>query len=357
MRELVPDATWCVSESGACGPTFNYDGISTGFTSICVTGPVTKGVFVESDTADRERNMRLFVQAAIDLLSECITEAAETAARATPNAEAVPAAASTAAEPERFKTVNDRYGGVMATAISGVTATEFAAVLAQRIPAWKAEGKRGLWLKIPAECADLVGPAVSAGLAFHHAKPEYVQLTMWLPETSSPLPLYSFTQIGVGGVVVNSQGEVLMVQERVSPAEQYQGSWKLPGGLADPGESFAQTAQREVHEETGVTGELDGVVSLRHTHGVRFGQGDLYVLVRLRATSEKLVLDDHEIAVAEWMHPDRIKSLVEWDHTKMYKDKVSKTNWEMISNAVYGRLVSGTEMPSTRGASMLYVAS
>ena len=59
----------------------------------------------------------------------------------------------------------------------------------------------------------------------------------------SPLPKYAFTQIGVGGVVVNGHGEVLMVQEKVSPLPIYQGTWKLPGGLADPGEDFAQTVR------------------------------------------------------------------------------------------------------------------
>ena len=37
---------------------------------------------------------------------------------------------------------------------------------------------------------------------------------------------------GVGGVVVNAAGEVLMVQERVSPLPQFQGSWKVH--LASP---------------------------------------------------------------------------------------------------------------------------
>ena len=45
--------------------------------------------------------------------------------------------------------------------------------------------------------------------------------------------------VGVGGVVVNGRGEVLLVQERVSPSERMQGSWKLPGGLAEPGEVLA----------------------------------------------------------------------------------------------------------------------
>ena len=39
----------------------------------------------------------------------------------------------------------------------------------------------------------------------------------------------------------------------------------------------------QVREECGVVAELDGRVSLTHNHGWRFGQGDLYVLVKMRA--------------------------------------------------------------------------
>merc|ERR1712226_893348 len=99
-------------------------------------------------------------------------------------------------------------------------------------------------------------------------------------------PSYAFTQIGVGGVVLNSKNEVLMIVEKVSPLPQFQGSWKLPGGLADPGEDFTTTVLREVREETGVSGTLEGVVSLRHSHGFRFGQADIYVLVKVRANAD-----------------------------------------------------------------------
>jgi hypothetical protein len=38
---------------------------------------------------------------------------------------------------------------------------------------------------------------------------------------------YAFTMIGVGGVVLNERGEVLLVQERFSPSARMQGSWKV----------------------------------------------------------------------------------------------------------------------------------
>ena len=170
-------------------------------------------------------------------------------------------------------------------------------------------GKGGLWLKIPLECAALSGVAASLGFQFHHAQPKYVLMTRWLLPTPSPLPLYAFTQIGVGGVVVNSKEEVLMVQERISPLPAYHGSWKLPGGLADPGEDFAETVAREVREETGIESSLVGVVSMRHTHGVRFGQSDLYVVVKLRATTEDIQMDPKELMGAKWMSRAEIEAV------------------------------------------------
>ena len=41
--------------------------------------------------------------------------------------------------------------------------------------------------------------------------------------------------------------------------------------------------------------QLVGVVSMRHTHGVRFGQADIYVVVKLLATSEEIKMDPHEV--------------------------------------------------------------
>lgn len=135
------------------------------------------------------------------------------------------------------------------------------------------------------------------------------------------------------------------------PPLPLQNSWKLPGGLADPGEDFADTAAREVLEETGVRSELDGIVSLRHSHGRRYNQGDIYVVVRLRATSDEIALDSHELRAARWMSYAEIASRVESKQEKgsSLDDKVSTANWEMIQCALRGTLIEAVEVPSSKG--------
>ena len=55
---------------------------------------------------------------------------------------------------------------------------------------------------------------------------------------------------GSVALLTDSEGRVLL-QHRAD------GRWGLPGGLMEPGESFEETARREVFEETGLTpGEL-----------------------------------------------------------------------------------------------------
>ena len=57
--------------------------------------------------------------------------------------------------------------------------------------------------------------------------------------------------------------------------------WKRAGGLADLGEELAETASREVWEETGVRADFQGVVGFRHQHNTVFGVSDLYFVCKM----------------------------------------------------------------------------
>jgi 8-oxo-dGTP diphosphatase len=69
-----------------------------------------------------------------------------------------------------------------------------------------------------------------------------------------PCPL-----VGVGVVVLNNAGQVLLVKRERPPR---QGQWSLPGGLIDLGERLVDAARREVFEECGVEVQIGDLVAV-----------------------------------------------------------------------------------------------
>ena len=71
----------------------------------------------------------------------------------------------------------------------------------------------------------------------------------------------------VDGIVVGEDGRLLMVLRGHEPS---QGTWSVPGGRKEPGETDAQATAREVLEETGVhvrVGDFVGTIVLEGTGG------------------------------------------------------------------------------------------
>ncbi len=71
VREKL-GATWGVCETGASGPTGNRYGDAAGHACLAVSGPVEKVITLETRSTEREANMRVFAQRALELLESCL---------------------------------------------------------------------------------------------------------------------------------------------------------------------------------------------------------------------------------------------------------------------------------------------
>lgn len=111
-----------------------------------------------------------------------------------------------------FEHKQDRFGGVIIDVPSALPSEsqQFESMLTSSVDSWKADKKRGVWLKIPSERVDLLPFCLKQmGFEIHHARAEYVMLTKWLPDDEpNVLPAIGSTSMGVGCCVFNSKRQV-----------------------------------------------------------------------------------------------------------------------------------------------------
>jgi ADP-ribose pyrophosphatase YjhB (NUDIX family) len=113
-----------------------------------------------------------------------------------------------------------------------------------------------------------------------------------------------------GGVVLNPDGDVLVVNQRGN-------SWSLPKGHIDPGEDALAAAKREIAEESGVT-ELEYVRDLGSYERPRIGKhgGDdprelKHIQVFLFKTSQKhLQPQDPQNPEARWVKKGEVADIL-----------------------------------------------
>ena len=196
----------------------------------------------------------------------------------------------------------DRFGGVVTDADNLPSdLREFEERLRYSLDLWTSRGFKAVWMSIPNERVALVPAAVMAGFSYHHAAGSRLLLTRRLID-SAFIPPYATHYIGVGGVVVNDDAELLVVSERYRRGSGP--AYKLPGGALQPGEHIEHAALREVLEETGVSTRFESLVCFRHWHGYRYGKSDIYFVCRLSPLTREISMQTEEISECLWMPVD-----------------------------------------------------
>ncbi|KAK2968227.1 hypothetical protein RJ640_027359, partial [Escallonia rubra] len=200
---------------------------------------------------------------------------------------------------------DDEYDGVIIDPESlPSSANAFASALRASLTIWKLKGKKGIWLKMLKEQADLVPIAIQEGFDYHHAEPGYIMLTYWIPVEPCTLPSSPSHQIGIAGFVINDEREILVVKEKCPCS--CAGVWKLPTGYIDKSEEIFSGAIREVKEETGVDTAFLEMVAFRHAQLVAFEKSDLMFVCMLKPLSFEIKVDEKEIQDAKWIALDEL---------------------------------------------------
>src|ERR1700730_7470872 len=98
----------------------------------------------------------------------------------------------------------------------------------------------------------------------------------------------------VAGTIPELEGRVLLTRRSIEPAR---GKWTYPGGFVDWGEAVEAAAVRETREETGLEGDLDGLLGVYSYPGT-----PIVIVDRARVISAE-VRTCWENDCVEWVAP------------------------------------------------------
>ncbi|KAF3626250.1 Nudix hydrolase 10 [Capsicum annuum] len=178
-----------------------------------------------------------------------------------------------------------------------------------------AKGKKGVWIKMPIEFANLVEIAVKEGFWYHHAEPYYLMLVHWIADSESTIPANASHKVSIGAIVFNHKRE---------------------------GESIFEGAIRELKEETGIDAEFLEVLAFRQIPNSFFNKSDLFFLCMMRPLSFDIQKQDLEIEAARWMAFDEYAN-----QPLIQKDGLSKYIRDLCLAKAKGDYQGFTPIPIT----------
>lgn len=131
---------------------------------------------------------------------------------------------------------------------------------------------------------------------------------------------------GVSAIVFDDDGRVLLGRRADT------GNWSIIGGIPEPGEQPAATAEREVYEETAVRCEAERVVLVQALpEPVTYPNGDrcqyMDIAMRCRAIGGEARVNDDESLEVGWFPVDALPDLREFARFRIKQALEDEPTW------------------------------
>lgn len=126
--------------------------------------------------------------------------------------------------------------------------------------------------------------------------------------------------LNVAGIVVFDDTGKVLLQKRSNSEDL----WGFPGGVMELGESAAETAIREVREETGLDVKIDSLLGVYTKYFHQYRNGDQAQPIAIAFTGSivggELFIDRKETFDLKFFHLDEVPELFNSQHNDMLDD-------------------------------------
>jgi 8-oxo-dGTP diphosphatase len=125
----------------------------------------------------------------------------------------------------------------------------------------------------------------------------------------------------VDAVITAEDDKIIFIRRKNPP---YQGSWALPGGFVEYGETVEEAVLREVKEETGISIEIQELLGV-YSHLERDPRGHMITVCFLALKTEgDLKADTDAAEVSSFTVHEALEMDLAFDHHEILKDAIKR---------------------------------